>query len=1016
MTLPLKWAGLGLALGATLLGAGCGGNSSRSATSTATPASTQSSTPAQSAPRAPHPTFSLIGPTHSGALALSAPLELAFSAAVDSASLDRGLAVVHSGQALTVASVVSGASVVVTPQQPTWPADATLEVEIRSPLAGAGGERIMPISVSVQTALPPSPPARPLALPLATGPRSDARSVVLADGRALTVGGQGAAPLASADLFDPDQQSLRPTASLAEGRYAHTLARLRDGRVLVVGGVGAAGSLASAELFDPARERWLPAGDLAATRVFGEAFTLPSGRVVVLGGFDSFGHGALQPRVTAEVFDPRANAWSEVPNLRFSPGDWAQLADGRLLHLGAPVAIYDFEAQPPAMTPLPQASFVSRSFTARTLLATGELLIAGGASGFGGPTQAVHAEVDLFDPASNTFQSLKPLDTPRWGAIAQRLADERIAVIGGAGDAVAGPPAGVGQLELYDARSDSWTSATGAPLDGPSALALDEGGLLITGGRALHVATPTGLTEAMLLPSGLLAPPAAPHVVGVGAQGGRGAADPRGALTVRFSLACDPGTLVPASFELRRVGGGPVSLSVIPAADALSARLVPSEPLAAGADYELEVLSSLLTLTAQPFDLSVGAASVALRTRATPAQGGASALLVVDRPSGGPQRLYALADRDLDGDFDDADETTLVYEAAAGVLLQEPAMNDRGEVFLPDSSGNQVLRLVDLNGDGDCMDAGESNVYYDDRGILGPVLTSAASVALGPDGALYVANNGTGAGGADAVIRMVDLNGDGDALDLDEASVFGATDYAGALWGLKVDPYGVVWHTVTGSVGNLLIRLEDLDGDGDADDAGESSSFSSGVFITDVAFDLGFRAHAWSGFGFVQARLQALDAGALSGVFSNPNSRVAGANALVGLAGGDFALIDDNGASWRLRDTNGDGDYDDADELSQRYSNAANTLLRPFSACGALPAARPLLLTPPQAGASVLSGVAQPNAVVLVEVAGSSQRVTCDPEGRFDLTLAAALKAGDQLTLASDGLAGRSAALSYTLR
>ena len=257
MTLPLRWAGLGLALGATVFAAGCGGHSNSRGTSaaTATPASTQSSTPSASAPRVPHPTFSLIGPTHSGALALDAPLELAFSAALDSASLDRGVAVLHSGQALSVARVVSGASVVLTPQQPTWPADATLEVEVRSPLAGLGGERIMPISVSVKTALPPTPPARPVALPLATGPRSDARSVFLADGRALTVGGQGAAPLASADLFDPDQQTLRPTAGLAEGRYGHTLTRLRDGRVLVVGGVGAAGSLASAEVFDPARER-----------------------------------------------------------------------------------------------------------------------------------------------------------------------------------------------------------------------------------------------------------------------------------------------------------------------------------------------------------------------------------------------------------------------------------------------------------------------------------------------------------------------------------------------------------------------------------------------------------------------------------------------------------------------------------------------------------------------------------------------------------------------------------------
>ncbi|MBX7116766.1 MAG: hypothetical protein K1X64_20740 [Myxococcaceae bacterium] len=141
-------------------------------------------------------------------------------------------------------------------------------------------------------------------------------ATLLNDGRVLIVGGIGAdslSALATAEVFNPRTQSFTSVGSMAQGRFGHTATKLNDGRVLIVGGAAFSDdsrprfvALASVEIFDPRTSRFVPAPSLAQGRHWHTATLLNDGRVLVAGG----AREEMHHLASVEWWNPQKHSWS----------------------------------------------------------------------------------------------------------------------------------------------------------------------------------------------------------------------------------------------------------------------------------------------------------------------------------------------------------------------------------------------------------------------------------------------------------------------------------------------------------------------------------------------------------------------------------------------------------------------------------------------------------------------------------------------------------------------------------
>ncbi|HKT24956.1 MAG TPA: kelch repeat-containing protein [Terriglobales bacterium] len=148
-------------------------------------------------------------------------------------------------------------------------------------------------------------------------PRRYHVATLLKDGRVLITGGiqlrgTGFGASGNTEIYDPATNQFVLGQRLVEsGRWLHTATLLPDGRVLIAGGRSnncsascEIFSLNTAEIFDPATGMFSPTGSLSIGRFGHSATLLPDGRVMILGGTTTEEIGPSQQVQTAEVYDP----------------------------------------------------------------------------------------------------------------------------------------------------------------------------------------------------------------------------------------------------------------------------------------------------------------------------------------------------------------------------------------------------------------------------------------------------------------------------------------------------------------------------------------------------------------------------------------------------------------------------------------------------------------------------------------------------------------------------------------
>lgn len=223
-------------------------------------------------------------------------------------------------------------------------------------------------------------------------------------------------------------------APMNVGRTSYSATLLKDGRVMVVGGLGSEGVLRSVEIYDPESDTWTLTRDTIHPRRDSVLETLSDGRVVVAGGLD------LGTVSTAEIFNPETETWTELPSMN-----------------------------------------IGREAAMAVALGDGRLLVFGGGNGVTGgeSSQFEVRSAEIFDPELNEWKLIDPIAQAEmsWEGWV-KLGDGRILLAGGD---FARPNRFV---QVFDPATDSWTVESGldGPIGGGAAVLLPNGDVLLSGG------------------------------------------------------------------------------------------------------------------------------------------------------------------------------------------------------------------------------------------------------------------------------------------------------------------------------------------------------------------------------------------------------------------------------------------------------------------------------------------------------------------------------------------------------
>ena len=146
--------------------------------------------------------------------------------------------------------------------------------------------------------------------------RGEFASVTLQDGRILVMGGVGAkgSALKSAEIYNPDTGHWSYTAHMHFARFDAAAVVLRHGRVLVAGGAGASGQpITRSEIYNPRTKTWKTTGRLNVPRSEAEyaIVLMPNYRVLLAGGYNTLGTTETDVK-TAEIYNPQTGKWKKA--------------------------------------------------------------------------------------------------------------------------------------------------------------------------------------------------------------------------------------------------------------------------------------------------------------------------------------------------------------------------------------------------------------------------------------------------------------------------------------------------------------------------------------------------------------------------------------------------------------------------------------------------------------------------------------------------------------------------------
>lgn len=122
-----------------------------------------------------------------------------------------------------------------------------------------------------------------------SGEASSAGKALFAGG--LGIQGQNLVPTDTTEVYDPSQNTFAPGTPMSVARYGAEIAEIgTSGDMLIVGGVAGQANTAVCEIFQMSSYTVVGQANMAEARVDHKAVTLKDGRIMVIGGVDDYGN------------------------------------------------------------------------------------------------------------------------------------------------------------------------------------------------------------------------------------------------------------------------------------------------------------------------------------------------------------------------------------------------------------------------------------------------------------------------------------------------------------------------------------------------------------------------------------------------------------------------------------------------------------------------------------------------------------------------------------------------------
>ncbi len=309
----------------------------------------------------------------------------------------------------------------------------------------------------------------------------------LSSGIVLVAGGVGSTgdtSITNAEIYIP---TATPSTYIATGamtiaRAFHTATFLKNGLVLITGGISArtaTTALDSAELYNPANGTFIATGTMGTPRAHHTATLLNNGKVLVAGGISTAAGPAVK---AAELYDPATGTFSYTNNTMHVKRAYhtaTLLNNGKVMIAGgtdgtATLASVEY-LLPPEVAPFGDFSSSTaimsspRERHAATKLRSGSVLITGGSP---------NKTFDLFS-SGNLLIPFGSMSTARYDHTSTLLPNGKVLVTGGSN----GTTHYLKSAELYSTGAFSLFVNMSTARANHAATLLYNGRVLITGGQ-----------------------------------------------------------------------------------------------------------------------------------------------------------------------------------------------------------------------------------------------------------------------------------------------------------------------------------------------------------------------------------------------------------------------------------------------------------------------------------------------------------------------------------------------------